>query len=64
MILLDDNTNNSKLEYFFISRIAKIMYGLGINISLIDEIIFQNLATNYLSQNQIDDLRSDLISTK
>ena len=61
---LDDNTNNSKAEYFFISRIAKIMYGLGINISLIDEIIFQNLATNYLSQNQIDDLRSDLISTK
>ena len=61
---LDDNTNNSKVEYFFISRIAKIMYGLGINISLIDEIIFQNLATNYLSQNQIDDLRSDLISTK
>jgi hypothetical protein len=61
---LDDNTNNSKIEYFFISRIVKIMHGLGINIELIDEIIFQNLASNYLSQNKIDDLRTDLIPTK
>jgi hypothetical protein len=63
---LDENNNNSsqKSEYFFISRITRILYGLGINKSLIDEIIFQNLALKYLNHNQIEDLKSDIISPK
>ena len=40
------------------------MYGLGIDKSLIDEVIFQNLALKFLNHNQIDDLRSDIIATK
>ena len=63
---LDENNNNSsqKSEYFFISRITRILYGLGISKSLIDEIVFQNLALKYLNHNQIDDLRSDIIAPK
>ena len=63
---LDENNNNlgQKMEYFFISRITRIMFGLGINKSLIDEIVFQNLALKFLNHNQIEDLRSDIIATK
>jgi len=63
---LDENNNNlgQKMEYFLISRITRIMFGLGINRSLIDEIVFQNLALKFLNHNQIDDLRSDIIATK
>ena len=64
---LDENFGNNsgqKSEYFFISRITRIMYGLGIDKSLIDEVIFQNLAMKFLNQNQIDDLRYDFISSK
>ena len=63
---LDESNNNSgqKFEYFFISRITRIMYGLGINKALIDEIVFQNLALKFLNHNQIEDLRSDIISPK
>ena len=61
---LDENNNNTKLEYFFISRITRIMFGLGINRALIDEVVFQNLALKFLNQNQIEDLRSDVILTK
>ena len=63
---LDENCNNSgqKIEYNFISRIARIMFGLGIDKSLIDEVIFQNLAIKFLKENQIEDLRADFITTK
>ena len=63
---LDENNNNSgkSMEYFFISRITRIMYGLGMDISLIDEIVFQNLAIKFLNHNQIEDLKSDIIAPK
>ena len=64
---LDENCSNNsgqKMEYYFISRITRIMYGLGIDKSLIDEVIFQNLAIKFLNHNQIDDLRSDIIASK
>ena len=63
---LDENINNSgqKLEYAFISRITRIMHGLGNDKSLIDEIIFQNLAIKFLNHNQIEDLKSDILSSK
>ncbi len=63
---LDENCNNSgqKVEYYFISRITRIMYGLGIDKSLIDEVIFQNLALKFLNHTQIEDLRADFITYK
>ena len=64
---LDENSNNNSgknMEYFFISRITRIMYGLGMDKSLIDEIIFQNLAPKFLTHNQIEDLKSDIIAPK
>ena len=63
---LDEYFNNSgqKIEYNFISRIARIMFGLGIDKSLIDEVIFQNLAIKFLKENQIEELRADFITTK
>ena len=63
---LDENCNNfgQKIEYNFICRITKIMHGLGIDKSLIDEVIFQNLALKFLNHNQIEDLRADFITTK
>ena len=62
----EDYSNNSgqKMEFYYISRITRIMYGLGIDKSFIDEVIFQNLALKFLNHNQIDDLRSDVISSK
>jgi len=56
---LDENNNNQKNENFFINRIAKIMFGLGIKITLIDKVVFQNLAPKYLNNNQIEELRAD-----
>ena len=63
---LDENNGNSgqKFEYAFISRMTRIMHGLGNDKSLIDEIIFQNLAIKFLNHNQIEDLKSDIISSK
>ena len=64
---LDENNNNNsgqKLAYFFISRITRMMYGIGNDISLIDEVVFQNLAMKFLNHNQIEDLKSDIISSK
>jgi hypothetical protein len=60
----DDEEENlgQKMQYFFISRISKIMKGLGIQSSLIDEVVFQNLAIKYLNQNQIEDLRREIPS--
>ena len=63
---LDEYNGNSgqKMEYVFISRMTRIMHGLGNDKSLIDEIIFQNLAIKFLNPNQIEDLKSDIISSK
>ena len=63
---LDENNGISgqKMEYAFISRMTRIMHGLGNDKSLIDEIIFQNLAIKFLNPNQIEDLKSDIISSK
>ena len=60
---LDENSHNSgqKLEYFFISRITRMMYGIGNDKTLIDEVVFQNLAMKFLNLNQIEDLKSDII---
>ena len=60
---LDENSNNSgqKLEYFFISRITRMMYGIGNDKTLIDEVVFQNLAMKFLNLNQIEDLKSDIV---
>ena len=56
---LDENNINQKNENFFINRIARIMFGLGIKIALIDKVVFQNLAPKYLNNNQIEELRAD-----
>ena len=40
------------------------MHSLGINKSLIDEVVFQNLALKFLNQNQIEDLPSNILLTK
>ena len=58
---LDENNNNinQKNENFFINRIARIMFGLGIKLALIDNVVFQNLAPKYLNNNQIEELRAD-----
>ena len=63
-IYLDENINYSKKEYYFISRITIIMNSLGINKSLIDEVVFKNLALKFLNQNQIEDLRTNILSSK
>ena len=57
-----ENNNNyviQKNENFFINRIARTMFGLGIKLSLIDKVVFQNLAPKYLNINQIEELRAD-----
>ena len=57
-----ENNNNyviQKNENFFINRIARTMFGLGIKLSLIDKVVFQNLAPKYLNSNQIEELRAD-----
>ena len=63
---LDESFNNygQKIEYYFISRITRIMHGLGIDKSLIDEVIFQNLALKFLNHYKIEDLRVDFITYK
>ena len=40
------------------------MHGLGIDKSLIDEVIFQNLALKFLNHYKIEDLRVDFITYK
>jgi len=54
-----DESNNFQNENFFISRIARIMFGLGINRTLIDKVVFENLAPKLLSNAQIEELRAD-----
>ena len=58
---IDENNGNNtqKNENFFINRIARIMFGLGIKITLIDKVVFQNLAPKFLNNNQIEELRPD-----
>ena len=58
---LDENNNNSNQtnENFFINRITRIMFGLGIKRALIDKVVFQNLAPKFLNSNQIEELRAD-----
>ena len=53
------NNSNQKNENFFINRIARIMFGLGIKASLIDKVVFQNLAPKFLNNYQIEELRAD-----
>ena len=55
----DNNYTTQRNENFFINRIARIMFGLGIKLSLIDKVVFQNLAPKYLNNNQIEELRAD-----
>ena len=55
----DNNYTTQRNENFFINRIARIMFGLGIKLSLIDKVVFQNLAPKYLNSNQIEELRAD-----
>ena len=57
--ILNDNSSPQKNENFFINRIARIMYGLGIKRALIDNVVFQNLAPKFLNANQIEELRAD-----
>ena len=63
---LDENNNNSNQtnENFFINRITRIMFGLGIKRALIDKVVFQNLAPKFLNTNQIEELRADYNFTK
>ena len=58
---IDENNGNNtqKNENFFINRIARIMFGLGIKITLIEKVVFQNLAPKFLNNNQIEELRAD-----
>ena len=58
---LDENNNSStqKNEYFFINRITRIMFGLGIKLALIDKVVFQTLAPKFLNIPQIEELRAD-----
>lgn len=56
------NINNNitqKNKNFFINRLTKIMFGLGIKRPLIDKVVFQNLAPKYLNSIQIEDLRAE-----
>ena len=56
------NINNNitqKNKNFFINRLTRIMFGLGIKRALIDKVVFQNLAPKYLNSNQIEDLRAE-----
>ena len=63
---LDEDTNISinnnitqKNENFFINRLTRIMFGLGIERALIDKVVFQNLAAKYLNNAQIEELRAE-----
>ena len=63
---LDEDTNISinnnitqKNENFFINRLTRIMFGLGIKRALIDKVVFQNLAAKYLNNAQIEELRAE-----
>ena len=61
------NINNNitqKNENFFINRLTKIMFGLGIKRALIDKVVFQNIAPKYLNNAQIEDLRAEYNFTK